>query len=583
MSRPGCVWTHSLIVDLTCLDDTFDFRQLLSYFHRPANDEYSYGKPIEFDATKVEPSIKDYNYRIEEIWTLYKRLLQKSVALYSVENTSDYYQNLLLTLLQYLPVDVVKVTRLCSGGTMMRKDGTYEFNLLFSSVSGRPLSTVSVNKGDDSQSSNCGIYFICDSLCHSNNDISQLIRFFSHDVGDNAIKINSLGCLLNAIDKAYKGKTGEDYKSLLQTIVQAFPSSDEGENLKRLFFGIKIGCMFTNEEDYYIQLYSLPEGVFSGWDSIGLESSVKQYISSSSDKFISLLTKLVALDSMNEEGKKAISNAANIVALPLLKDLCENHWDVFMALLSVRTELLCNDFWLTMPINKLVILLHNLENVEEKQIAYWDKLLTCILTNAIDISPVLANRIHANYPQTIADILGTLQSNSQTKLSYALDNLCVQNTEEVIHWVGNTKNFSVAVIAYLMRIVSPTSNIVKNMGVSYWSNFFNTESVSTDINYNIFLFRLALNWNSPIALNALKKSFYNIHVSLSKDELTYKEISLIRPYMEDLPFWQNWDNCKKLRKGVVKAMKRLSYTHNDIEHFTPSEELNTLLLKTWDK
>lgn len=40
MERPGCVWTHTLIVDLDDMDRNFDFRVLKDYFHRPQIDDY---------------------------------------------------------------------------------------------------------------------------------------------------------------------------------------------------------------------------------------------------------------------------------------------------------------------------------------------------------------------------------------------------------------------------------------------------------------------------------------------------------------------------------------------------------------
>ena len=42
MERPGCVWTHSLIVDLNNLDEKFDFRSLAGLFKRPVKGEYSF-------------------------------------------------------------------------------------------------------------------------------------------------------------------------------------------------------------------------------------------------------------------------------------------------------------------------------------------------------------------------------------------------------------------------------------------------------------------------------------------------------------------------------------------------------------
>lgn len=42
MERPGCVWTHSLIIDLDNLDEKFDFRLLAGLFKRPVKGDYSF-------------------------------------------------------------------------------------------------------------------------------------------------------------------------------------------------------------------------------------------------------------------------------------------------------------------------------------------------------------------------------------------------------------------------------------------------------------------------------------------------------------------------------------------------------------
>ena len=55
MERPGCVWTHTLIVDLNGLDRNFDFRVLKDYFRRPQKDKY------EIYRQKIE--IKDFERR----------------------------------------------------------------------------------------------------------------------------------------------------------------------------------------------------------------------------------------------------------------------------------------------------------------------------------------------------------------------------------------------------------------------------------------------------------------------------------------------------------------------------------------
>lgn len=45
--------------------------------------------------------------------------------------------------------------------------------------------------------------------------------------------------------------------------------------------------------------------------------------------------------------------------------------------------------------------------------------------------------------------------------------------------------------------------------------------------------------------------------------------------------WDEWDNCKKMRKTVIKRLKRSGAEKSVLNHFTPDNELNELLMRMW--
>lgn len=580
MSRPGCVWTHSLIIDLSEVDETFDFRKLKKYFHRPSNDKYSYDKTIDINAIDINET--GVPIRLQDTWLLYNLITQhKTGLIFGIENTSEYYQDIILSILQYLPIGIIKKLRLCTGSSSIRKDGSTEFSMTFSSMPLNTLSSMAIkNENEDNQQ--LGILYICESLCDKNSDIFQLIRLFSKDIGINYTEINTLGFLLKALSDAFNGVSKLSYDSLLTTIVNIYPTSNVANTLKQFFFGRKVGLLFTTEENYYVQISTLADDVFDDWQSIGIELSAEKYMSSSPERFISLISQLVSLDSMNNEGKKIINIAAKIVSEPLLRDLCVNNWSVYLALIVTRVELLNGDYWLSLPINKVAAIFPLIEEMNVK-ITYWDKILSYILVNSLDVTSNFAHKIYANCSKTISLIMDFMQKQNCTSIPNTIQELCIINNKDIITWMNDQNVLSRNIVHYIIKIVPPTSKTVKDCGVKPWIAFSHVDAEPTDYIFHTFLFCLSLNWKSAISLEILKKSFFCIYIAMSKDELPLKEINKLLPYMEELPFWQSWDNCKKLRKGIVKAMKRLGYTRNDIENFTPSNDLNSALLKIWDK
>lgn len=66
MRRPGCVWTHTLLISFSDLGKIPDLDQLLTYFKRPVKDEYfAYSSPIliEKDELKNSNSIFDDSFK----------------------------------------------------------------------------------------------------------------------------------------------------------------------------------------------------------------------------------------------------------------------------------------------------------------------------------------------------------------------------------------------------------------------------------------------------------------------------------------------------------------------------------------
>lgn len=62
MRRPGCVWTHTLLIPFADLGKIPDLDQLLSFFVRPQRDQYEfYSNPISIDKNDLENSNKTFD------------------------------------------------------------------------------------------------------------------------------------------------------------------------------------------------------------------------------------------------------------------------------------------------------------------------------------------------------------------------------------------------------------------------------------------------------------------------------------------------------------------------------------------
>ena len=81
----------------------------------------------------------------------------------------------------------------------------------------------------------------------------------------------------------------------------------------------------------------------------------------------------------------------------------------------------------------------------------------------------------------------------------------------------------------------------------------------------------------------LRQSFYPIHKSLAEGTMSDSLWEKIAPLTCDVPIWQSWDKCKKLRKVVVKRVLEVGLYEDYLQTFTPDTGLNQMLVKTYKK
>ena len=79
----------------------------------------------------------------------------------------------------------------------------------------------------------------------------------------------------------------------------------------------------------------------------------------------------------------------------------------------------------------------------------------------------------------------------------------------------------------------------------------------------------------------MRMAVYQLHTLQANKKLGYSNWSHIAPYMESVMIWDEWDNCKKMRKTVVKRLKRAGADANVLENYTPDGELNAELKRMW--
>lgn len=201
MSRPGCVWTHSLIINLDDITIDFDFRSLLNYFSRPKDKMDSYDEILDIVSSEkdIAPHALD-SFTLNEIAYLYFSLLTNKRSTFQIEEKSYTYQYLLLSLLQFLPLDVVADSNLCSGTTIIANANS-DINISFSNNINQRLHDVTLEGVSLSKSENIGLLYFADAIKKQENKVASVLRAYSNEIGVKTERLLIFGNLLSGLEK----------------------------------------------------------------------------------------------------------------------------------------------------------------------------------------------------------------------------------------------------------------------------------------------------------------------------------------------------------------------------------------------
>ena len=578
MSRPGCVWTHSFILNFAEISRDFDFRGLLYLFRRPEKLLTGYGIPLDVDKHEALNQVSTLEeFSLKEIVYLYTNLLQRNHEFFLVENQSMTYQNLILSILQYLPIEVIADLNMCSGTSANPTGSNNEMNLAFSGSFGRNLHDIIEMEEISLDSFDIGYVYFANAIKKQNTKVDKILRTFSSDIGSDAHKLSTFGYLLYSLENPEES----NYQQILRRISNSFPSKSDGLKIKDAFLSNRVVELFTTIDAFYLELCVNDYQNAIDFCEKYPYSIVVQNLSENFDKFQLFFNKVVNLESISTYGQQLLQYIANNINVEWQQKLFEGNWSLYLSLLNLNPSWLYNSYWLDASKTRLTILLSVFEKIDLSLFREWASLMNTILRLDVQLSYTIRNALSTYYPDCVKDCMLFIQDGNNCNELCVF--LCRKHISAVIQWMKEQYNYSKECIFFITSIVSPTSQVVKSVGSQPWFRMLSTIKELDEEKLYVFLYQLSFNWTDSNALAMLKESFWKLYNLCANNRFCNANINTLSPYLAVLPPWQWWDNCKKMRKGLVKAMKQVGYHRSDIKNFTPSEDLNKTLLKIWDK
>lgn len=584
MDRPGCVWTHSLIINLSSIDDKFDFRCLLSYFRRPTVGEYEYySSPQEINFPSGEKfAIEDSD---DKLVVLYLSLLNggNGASIFLSEEGQSYYQRLCLTLLQYIPLDFLKTVGFCTGTAFGRKISNDLLSLQFATGTGVKLSEFVLRHQEQLSSVCAGLRNICSSMRTTASDTDQALRVFSSDIKADINNLCAVGLLLSILDDVLIHKVSKvSFSEILYIISDAFPSKDLGIAVKRTFCGKRVSSLFSDEVSVLSQLVSSVSSDFIDYTLIDYRSRVKSLLTEGGiQQYTAYLKQLVDSGTINNEGQAQMHEATICLDYNNLYHIAQTDFSVYMGLVMSNPSILRYGFWVDFSEQQFyptysVFVNHTIGNFDS-----WEKLFLVSLYRNYQINANLMNKFSQNVKTIVSDVMEYLESSVNGYIQPEVKNYCRRHASDILEWIRNREKVSMSVVRFVVDIIDVKQVQIASYSPDDFRCLYNTPNIA-DPDYNIFLLVLAFRLKDKGCVPYVRKSFKTVHDLLSSSRLPEYLWEIIEPYTEKLFFLQEWDRCKKLRKGLIRYLKSLGANLDVISKLTEDNNLNLQLVKTWE-
>lgn len=583
MKRPGCVWTHSLLISIDDLDSVDDFSRLRTLFVRPKSagtlDNYSH--TIEYD--NRDSSENDYEVlKVDRILALQALLCFINAECSSVGTEvlkdKDVMERLMLSVMNVLPQKFLIRLSWCTGTAYQRK------------LNGIPLTWQFLTRDRDN---NAGakkkeepwMTYVLDGILRGDVNQGQLLRMFSEDIQEREDNYVAIVTMLYTLEDYFKsGERSEvRYGQILSCIAKNFPVADEGIVIKKLSTNRAFSDRYCEDERFFYYFCTLPlDGVFDITET-KVNERWAEFVERNRSDYLPFLNKLSEAGYLNGWGIQVLKESVEVMSDEEVITAIKTYSNLFTMIALLNPMSLCRIEWNKLGKEDLEVLLPLILDARTRGNFYqWEELFKVLLTNVVDFNDQLSKMIFEGTDNATNVLLDYVNENTSRYVGAVFGRQLRHYERDVLKWL-KCKNSITNNVAYaISQVVNEHSPIVVSEGARIWKPYLGLQYNNLQQEVYAFLFILSFNWMKDMdALKLMRMSFYPLHVLQASGHLKYSIWSQILPCLDNLFVWEDWDRCKKLRKTVVRRLKEAGLERSVVEHFTPDDNLNELLRENW--
>lgn len=567
MPRPGCVWSHVILIQLADLARIPELLSLRKYCSRPSNSSLmaGYEKPLAFDVDGVKEG-QDEPLDTRRVFTLVRALYERPEAgVVILDDSSVLWETPVFKVWSQQWPRLRREFAFSTGSLGDRRLAGMAFDLQVAPLSSERLwrrseaPTLLMNFREPSTNVFDGnspewLKTVQNDL---QNEASRL-RQFLFDYGSDIEKPRAAFGKLAAAHKQVSTATETAWADLLRSVGESFPVPTEAARLKRWLVTLPASLNPSEklERAWAIVSFLLDSQHSAAYPSLDFDfaNSAVSLWKEKREQTIALLSRLVQRDE-----KPAATSFAEGIACAVdsasLKAIAEGHGELVPLVIRHNTSLAFEvDTWkLGGHIQTQVF--ETLTKLSLSQ-ADWGKILGAMFIAATYVSVREAVAMAGQFAMSGAFRWLEDPISQEVLPSHAWREALAPPAVELLAKSKTLLPAQLALCAWcapadeVRRILSASREDVQRLAEEPPDTIPSPLRVPTAF----LLVAVGLRENSAASSNLILRNFFTAHEALASGHLSSESWWLLSPELPDLGWWRDWDRCEKLRRAVHRFL-----------------------------
>ncbi len=558
MPRPGCVWTHTLLIETNDVATLPSLSSLLESFVRPEAGEYgNFRSPIQGRITAAAFERNILQSDCEDLLRLFYGAEPTPIVMGG--NEQAVFETLFMELWAQLWPQARLEFTFSTGSLSARKFDSRPFDVQLAPTNTvrevvRASGATLAHRNDGPTELGPGIQaLVADFLSHGLLGLRQFLA----EIADASLARKDAGFAAVVHDLLPGGSALKeaDALNLLQVVADNFPETEQAETLKRhCFAAIEHSNILQVDRWIIIQLATQNYGEAFASPTIGLSERMTRLIAQDSSAALDLLLKLSAR-SLNQFGEQIALAIISTQSEGQILSFLRRNPQFVTTFFKVRPTLAAkSEFWTALDAHSHEIL-EAVAATKETVTAHLNEVFSALFQAQLDRE---ANHFFSLFgPAAVAAVFahrGPYPVHLRDRWTDAL----AARADLVDSFLNQLETITPEVLAGIAATYSPARAAKSTFPLDHWlaalaawQPKFAPNSGST-VEACSFSLALAFRLDGPKAAELCRLSFQNAHAAAANQTMPYSAWSMLEVVVPRISWLKDWDRCERMQRALIQ-------------------------------